>query len=163
MFLGLVIVLVVVGLIFNFFQKRRGDVVVPGSSDVVLENDDQTGVEEGGVYTVKAGDNLWSIAENRLGDGFAWEEIAKLNQIENPGLIEVGQKLIMPEIVAIDDKEVLVPENYTVVAGDNLWKISILIYGDGYAWPAVWQANRDKLNSPDLLEIGMVLTMPKLN
>lgn len=169
MFLGLVIVLVVVGLIFNFFQKRRGDVVVPGSSDVAM--DDSVG--EGGVsenmqadvYIVRAGDSLWKIAQRELGDGYAWVDIADKNQVDNPGLIVVGQKLIMPEMSEIEKESetVSVPDNYVVKAGDNLWKISVAVYGDGYAWPQVWQANMDKLNSPDLLEVGMVLTMPKID
>jgi len=34
MFLGLVIVIVVTGMMFNFIQKRKGSVTIPGVSDV---------------------------------------------------------------------------------------------------------------------------------
>ncbi len=42
-------------------------------------------------YTVKKGDNLWSICKKYLGDGSKCYEIAKLNSISNPNLIYPGQ------------------------------------------------------------------------
>lgn len=42
-------------------------------------------------YTVKSGDTLWRICARELGDGSRYPEIAKLNGIPNPNLINVGQ------------------------------------------------------------------------
>ncbi len=47
-------------------------------------------------YTVVSGDTLWAIAEKFLGDGNRYPEIAKLNNIPNPDLINVGQVLTIP-------------------------------------------------------------------
>lgn len=50
-------------------------------------------------YTVKKGDNLWSIARSQLGDPYRWDEIAELNSIEATGeiyLIYPGQELTLP-------------------------------------------------------------------
>lgn len=44
-------------------------------------------------YTVKKGDTLWNICKKELGDGSKYKEIAKLNKIENPDKIYVGQVL----------------------------------------------------------------------
>lgn len=44
-------------------------------------------------YEVKSGDTLSEIAETYFGTAEFVEEIAKINKIENPNLIEVGQKL----------------------------------------------------------------------
>ncbi len=49
-------------------------------------------------YTVKSGDNLWSIAENLLGDGNRYKEIIKQNKDKYPSLetsnnLEAGWKL----------------------------------------------------------------------
>jgi len=41
---------------------------------------------------------LWKIAEREYGDGFKWVEIAKLNNLKNPDLIEKGQILKLPQI-----------------------------------------------------------------
>lgn len=51
-----------------------------------------------GAYTVQAGDDLWSIAEQEYGTGYAWVEIAQANNISNPSLIEKDQQLSLPEL-----------------------------------------------------------------
>lgn len=178
MFLGLVIVVVVVGMIFNFFQKRRGEITVPGvNSDLVLEGNKTTGDNAAveGEYVVKKGDSLWNIAVANYGDGFRWTEIVKDNELKTTTL-EVGQKIklraktepVKKDTVAEekvqDGKGVSVDEStYTVVRGDSLWKIAVNKYGDGYKWVMIWQNNKSKLSSPDKLEIGMALVLPKLN
>lgn len=47
-------------------------------------------------HTVASGDTLWAIAEQYLGDGNRYTEIAQLNNIENPDLINAGQVLTIP-------------------------------------------------------------------
>ena len=47
-------------------------------------------------YTVKAGDNLWTIAGKFMGDNYKYPELAKFNNIGNPDVIEPGQKIIVP-------------------------------------------------------------------
>jgi DNA-binding SARP family transcriptional activator len=59
----------------------------------------------GGVHRVKAGDNLWELAEDKLGDPHRWREIYKLNRgheqangyaLTDPDEIHVGWVLAMP-------------------------------------------------------------------
>ncbi|MFJ6699501.1 peptidoglycan DD-metalloendopeptidase family protein [Streptomyces sp. NPDC091272] len=47
-------------------------------------------------HTVRPGDTLSAIAQSKLGNADRHGEIAKLNKIENPNLIAVGQKLKLP-------------------------------------------------------------------
>lgn len=47
-------------------------------------------------YTVVAGDDLWAIAVRSYGDGYKYVEIAKVNKLQNPNLIHVGNTLIIP-------------------------------------------------------------------
>lgn len=50
-------------------------------------------------YTVKSGDSLWKIAQQKLGDGTRWREIYELNKDtigSNPNLIYPGQVYNMP-------------------------------------------------------------------
>jgi len=51
------------------------------------------------------------------------------------------------------------PEKYTVQLGDSLSIIAQKVYGDLYAWPKLMDANN--LASPDLIEVGMVLVIPR--
>jgi hypothetical protein len=49
---------------------------------------------------------------------------------------------------------------HTVVAGDNLWKISDTVYQYAYFWPLIFQENQTLLKHPDTLLIGMRLAIP---
>lgn len=171
MFLGLVIVVVVVGLIFNFFQKKKGTINIPGSTDVEISQSENGKIfGKDGEYVVKKGDSLWKIAVSEYNDGYKWTELAKANDLKNPGAIEIGQKLILPkmeikETVVISSQEKIdsiSSGEYKVVRGDSLWKISVRAYGDGYQWTKIWQANNSKIINPNGLEIGMILTIPSL-
>ena len=53
------------------------------------------------------------------------------------------------------------PRTYSVQAGDTLSKISKHFYGDAGKYMKIFEANRDKLNSPDLIKVGQVLTIPE--
>ena len=50
------------------------------------------------IYVVQPGDSLSKIAKEVLGDMSRWQEIFEANkdQIKDPNLIQVGQKLIIP-------------------------------------------------------------------
>ncbi len=54
--------------------------------------------------------------------------------------------------------------NYTVVKGDCLWNIAKKdqYYGNGFAWPKIYKANRDKIKNPDLIYPKQEFTIPKL-
>jgi len=50
----------------------------------------------GATYTVEKDDNLWNIAVRAYGDGYRWKDIAKENDLSNPGLIHPGNSLRLP-------------------------------------------------------------------
>lgn len=171
MFLGLVIVVVVIGLIFNFFQKKKGSINIPGTTNVeISQNEDGKVFDKNGEYIVKKGDSLWNIAVSEYSDGYKWTELAKANNLKNPGSIEIGQKLVLPKIentkiAAIDQAEKgeqAITGEYKVIKGDSLWNISVRAYGDGYQWTKIWQTNKSKIINPNGLEIGMTLMIPSL-
>ena len=47
-------------------------------------------------HTVVKGDTLWAIAKKYYGDGNRYPEIVRANNIANPNIISVGQKLLIP-------------------------------------------------------------------
>ncbi|MEA2174060.1 MAG: P-type Cu2+ transporter [Blastocatellia bacterium] len=50
---------------------------------------------------------------------------------------------------------------YTVKAGDTLSKISQHFYGDPQKYEDIYFANRDKIENPDNLSVGIELTIPE--
>jgi hypothetical protein len=54
--------------------------------------------------------------------------------------------------------------SYKVVRGDHLWGIARKKehYGNGFAWPVIYKANRDKIKNPDLIYPDQVFQIPPL-
>ena len=158
MFLGLAVVVAVGGFMVNYIEKRKGNVEIPGViNDLRVEELEKSDKE----IRVAENDSLWKIAEREYQDGYKWVDIAKANNIKNPDFIVKDQKLIIPEITESEEDTVNTESTemtkYKVVRGDSLWKIAVRVYGDGYQWTNIWLDNKSKLNSPDKLEIGMIL------
>ncbi|MET7297515.1 LysM peptidoglycan-binding domain-containing protein [Embleya sp. NPDC005575] len=139
------------------------------------------GPSAGPTHTVQRGDSLWTIAEERLGDGKRWTEIAKLNEgkrmangqlFDSADYVEVGWVLALPanaappaEVKAAhapetgpgaqrDDKKAL-PQTVTVKPGDTLSDIAEELLGDGDRYPEIFAANKDQPQSS-----GSALTDP---
>lgn len=45
--------------------------------------------------------------------------------------------------------------------GDNLWRISRRLYGDGFRYTTIYQANQDQIRDPDLIYPGQVFLTPE--
>lgn len=121
-------------------------------------------------YVVKQGDSLWTIAETTRGSGYAYVELAKLNNLTNADYIEVGQKLMIgkSQVVAQSKGEITdeaamtkrsenVPKTYTVKSGDSLWSISVGILNNGYEWSRI--ASQNNIPNPDLIYPGQVIQL----
>ncbi|MDR1514334.1 MAG: LysM peptidoglycan-binding domain-containing protein [Synergistaceae bacterium] len=73
---------------------------VPGITDL-----DMRGLDVDRTYSVNKGDSLWIIAKKVYGSGSAWTLLAKINNLENPNVLRIGQELALP----LGD-EIIVPE-----------------------------------------------------
>lgn len=60
----------------------------------------------------------------------------------------------------ISDTAIPDVKTYTVVRGDSLSKIAKREYGSANRWRAIFEANRDQLDDPDLIKPGQVLKIP---
>ncbi len=50
--------------------------------------------------------------------------------------------------------------NYTVQPGDSLSKIAKQFYGNASEYNKIFEANRDKLDNPDRIQVGQELVIP---
>jgi nucleoid-associated protein YgaU len=167
LFLGVAVVVVVFVLIFSFFQSRinfRGQT----QSTSTVSTEEVVNLTAPRTYTVKEGDYLWSIAEKIYGSGYNWVDLANANKLQNPGVLYVGTKLVVPDVKArvltvqansVQVNNPITGNSYTVVKGDYLWNIAVRAYGDGYKWTEIAKANN--LTNPDLIFSGNVLKLPR--
>ncbi|HEY9787918.1 MAG TPA: LysM peptidoglycan-binding domain-containing protein [Candidatus Obscuribacterales bacterium] len=116
-------------------------------------------------YTIRAGDCLWNIAKNQLGDALKWKEIYNLNHDvlgTNPDLIHPGTNIELPGGAA--EVANAGATTYVVKPGDSLWKISQEHFGDGTRWGELYKANAEIIGSnPRLILPGQELTIPGID
>lgn len=95
---GVLTVVVIFLLIYagiRIFSHKAGTISKEGVNTENTQSTQENSQEN--QYTVKEGDNLWSISEQVYGTGYNWQLIAKANNLTNPGQIDKGQKLTIPE------------------------------------------------------------------
>ncbi|GAA2028555.1 hypothetical protein GCM10009740_17700 [Terrabacter terrae] len=117
-------------------------------------------------HTVKRGESLWSIAEQWLGSGARFTDIAALNTNvlgDKPGFLTAGTVLVIPRETATTDTA----HTLTVERGDTLSQIAQEQLGSAGRYPEIFQASRDtrqpggaRLTDPDLIQPGWTLTVP---
>lgn len=167
LFLGAVVVVVALILVFSFLKAKTLQKQQSTQSNSVTNQEIVNGRPT--TYVVKNGENLWQISEQIYKSGYNWVDIAKANKMENPGVINAGTKLVIPNVTP---KEVtlqpttapitanaITGNSYTVSKGDYLWSIALRAYGDGYKWVEIAKANH--LTNPNLIFSGNVLVLPR--
>lgn len=175
------LVLLVVGVLFyNYYTngKNGADSPTPDTSDQVGAIG-ETSSTSTSAYTIREGDTLWSIAEEKYNDGYAWVKIAEANELVNPNVIEEGQTLDLPNLPQMQttgqvvdtpdvsgeseitqETDVRAPSTRVVARGEYLWQIARDVYGDGHRWVEIWELNRGQIANPNVLLVGQELRMP---
>lgn len=98
--LGVLIVIIVGVLIFNYFNRARD---LGPSSNIETTTDtsgDVTKANLPGNYTVKADDTLFTIAEKYYDSGWEYVRIVEANNVSDPDNLAEGQVLIIPKAEA---------------------------------------------------------------
>lgn len=152
------------------------------TGDAQQEEQDTGAVQAqtGQSYTVEEGESLWDISQEAYGSGYNWVDIVAANNITNPDYVPAGTELTIPSVEPKKPEEPAMAqeqteegetasaqtgqaqpkvEEYTVKEGDTLWSIAQEVYGDGYAWAAI--ANANNLTNPNYIMVGTTLTMPQ--
>jgi nucleoid-associated protein YgaU len=181
MVLGAVVVLIIGSLVVSYFKGIETGTTLPTSQSTEFvgegsETDTTDGptIELNGqtAHIVQADDNLWKIAEKYYDSGYNWTDIANANTLSDTSNINVGTKLIIPDvkpktatiISEVENGDNLTGDSitgstYTVEKGDTLWDISVRAYGDGYRWTEI--ASQNQLANPNLIHSGNIFDLPR--
>lgn len=103
------------------------------------------------VYTVKSGDTLSSIASRY---GTTWQQLAQQNNIANPNIIHVGQKIVIGNSANSSQSQPSV--TYTVKSGDTLSSIASRF---GTTYQKIAQDNN--IANPNVIHVGQRLVIRK--
>ena len=134
------------------------NVAAAGAAGVAgtLESDDS--------YLVQPGDDLWSVAEQLLGEGRRWRALAEAN----PELLAAptvdlipGTRLLLPvDAEPTAHRQATKSRTITVIRGDTLSGLARRHLGDAARWPRIYHANSDRITDPDLIDVGWKLVIP---
>src|SRR5919205_915636 len=97
-------------------------------------------------HTVVAGETLWALALRFYGDAELYPLIASASGVADPGAIDVGQRLIIPDFA-----------RYTVAAGDTLSALALRFYGDAELYPLI--AGASGIADPSNIDVGQELVI----
>jgi nucleoid-associated protein YgaU len=126
-------------------------------------------------YAVLAGDSLWEIAADQLGNGARYLEIAQLNygapqpdglQLTADHWLRPGWTLTLPADATMRPADTAPAAQVVVEPGDTLWDIAAQTLGDGSRYGEIaaastgLQPDGDRLTHPDLIRPGWQLTVP---
>ena len=81
------------------------DVEIPAINNITEETEDDLEDYSVIIYVVKDGDTLWKIAKKY---GSTVDDIVRVNGIENPDKINIGEKIYIPKYVLKRAKEPIV-------------------------------------------------------
>jgi len=94
--------------------------------------------------------------------GIAVEEVSKKTEVVVPIPLkpESTTKAESPKVASVTPKSV---NSHKVVEGECLWIIAGYpeIYKDPYRWTEIFNANKDRIDNPDLIYPGQDLKVPR--
>jgi len=176
--MGGVVVLVIAGLIFNYFRTtnlKTWQGLLNSDNGSSTTSEEKTEDSALATYKVVKGDDLWHIAEKYYKSGYNYVDIIKENKLKSTGLIEPGMELVIP---AVEPKKITVatknvvsvpaetgdiePGEYTIAKGDSYWSIALRTYGDGYSWTKIYQANKQVFPNPNVIYANVKIVIPSL-
>jgi len=84
------------------------------------------------------------------------------NQIKaiNPACDDIMADITVDSSLRQPESPSAPKQTYTVQPGDSLFKIAKQFYGDSNDYMRIFEANKDRLNDPNKIQIGQELVIP---
>ncbi|HNP66661.1 MAG TPA: LysM peptidoglycan-binding domain-containing protein [Aequorivita sp.] len=117
----------------------------------VLDLGEKLNIQNGDVKEENGQLKVWGTAKNQYEKNLLWDEIKRVGG-ENPTDIMADIKVADTSVFA----------HHTVKSGESLSKIAKQYYGDANKYHAIYEANKGKLKSADLIHPGDELVIPNI-
>jgi len=117
----------------------------------VLDLGEQLNIQNGDVQVDGMTLHVSGTAQTQYEKNLLWDEIKRVGG-ENPSDIVADIKVADESVYA----------RHTVESGESLSKIAKHYYKDAMKYHAIFEANRNILNNPDVIHPGQELVIPNL-
>lgn len=117
----------------------------------VLDLGEKLNIQNGDVKEENGQLKVWGTAKTQYEKNLLWDEIKRIGG-ENPTDIMADIKVADTSVYA----------HHTVKSGETLSKIAKQYYNDPNKYNAIFEANRGKLKSADLIHPGDELVIPNI-
>lgn len=134
--LGIVVVVVATVLLLSFVKGKN--------NSVNLEISSQIDQKEQNASSENDEDNLSNNDQKNISKN------SKQNNSSKNDAVKMSN----------ENDRIITGNTYSVVDGDNLWRIAEMKYKSGYNWVDIQKENR--ILDPDLIAVGMKLKLPKV-
>ncbi len=143
---------------FDFFEPP---VRLPGRMAVIAPPTPGA-VADARSTVIQKGDTLQKIAARELGSSEQWRVLIAWNPGLDPKRLKTGAKLQLPPVVRAAPKVTATPaaRRHVVMADETLRSIAKRWYGDEERWIDLLEANRDVLDGPGRVRVGLELRIP---
>lgn len=98
----------------------------------------------------------WALTAPNIAPGVYTLQVIQLDADRRPAYaLEIPFERARPEDLALRDGNIIVQP------GNSLWRIARRVYGSGFQYTIIYEANDDQIRDPDLIYPGQVLTLPE--
>ncbi len=164
--------------------QKRGSLGSPGrtgaQSNSGSPQSSSRSPQSTGQVTIRQGDTLWKIAQDRLGSGDRWRELRKPDGSpfteQEAGHLQVGKPVQVPntqllntqpsssapdeKTIATSDSQYTIDElwlaghpEHTIRPGETLWEIAERTYGDGRKWTNIRKSDKTPYTSDEARQL----------
>ena len=124
------------------------------------------------LHKVREGESYSSIAKKYFGSTLFWDSVQNANPGVTPRSLKVGQLIRVPKkpnptVASAKGAKKTTKEQsnravrHKVRKNDTLAGISKRYYGTTRKWRLIYDANRTKISNPDVLSVGVNLSIPQ--
>ncbi len=106
--------------------------------------------------TTSGAKGRWTLTSTSIPPGQYTLRITQLDAEGKPAyVIEIPFERVAPGDIDLQDGSVVVQP------GNSLWRIARRVYGTGFQYTIIYEANADQIRDPDLIYPGQIFTLPE--